>query len=111
MHWEFFGIFLRGIKSSYIESIEKHSLGCKQKFDLYVKWLKVCPDGSWSDVVTALEKAKEFTLAERIKSLHNNEQHESLEDLAKDIPIGRALVDKQSTSYRGQYTLCRQFTQ
>ena len=76
VYWETFGIQLRGIRYEDIETIERNKVGNNpgQKLALYNKWLKVCPNASWSDVVIALEKAKEHTLAEQVKSLHNNEQ-------------------------------------
>ncbi len=35
---------------------------------MFRKWLQVCPDASWSDVVRALKKARENKLAEEIES-------------------------------------------
>ena len=76
VEWEVFGTHLRGIKSKDIEIIRRDEVANtpRQKIALYNKWLSVCPDATWSDVVIALEKAQEFTLAEQVKSQHNNQQ-------------------------------------
>ena len=47
-----------------IKKLEKETTNWsvdKQKLALYDKWLSVCPDAIWSDVITALEKANELT--------------------------------------------------
>ena len=76
VEWEIFGTYLREIKPEDIEIIKKDEVANtpRQKIALFNKWLSVCPDATWSDVVIALEKAQEFTLAEQVKSLHNNQQ-------------------------------------
>ena len=74
VEWEIFGTYLRGIKSKDVTIIERIPNHARQKIALFNKWLSVCPDATWSDVVIALEKAQEFTLAEQVKSQHNNQQ-------------------------------------
>ncbi len=72
--WEKFGLQLRGVKNEDIETIKKNhpADNAGQRLALYHKWLTVCPDASWSDVVIALEKAGEYTLAEHIKIRQHN---------------------------------------
>ena len=75
--WETFGIQLRGIEYEDIETIMKEKAGnnAGQKLALYHKWLTVCPDATWRDVSTALEKASKFTLEKSINSLPISEQY------------------------------------
>ena len=67
VHWEKFGLHLPGIESSDIERI-KRDKSCvdEQKLSLYNRWLSVCLNTSWSDVITALETAEEKTLANKV---------------------------------------------
>ncbi len=65
--WKSFAINLRGIQSSHVEEIhgnERTITDCKN--DLYMKWLRVCPDAKWSDVVTALKAIDEHVLADTL---------------------------------------------
>ena len=60
VNWETFGLHLPGIENSDIEKIKLDRLEVDQrKLSFYNKWLSVCPEASWSHVITALEKAKE----------------------------------------------------
>ena len=66
--WQTFGGFLLGIQDNHIEKIELDCHGVdNQKRGLYSKWLEVCPDASWQNVITALEKADKKALAADIK--------------------------------------------
>ncbi len=67
--WEIFALYLPGISDDDIFVIEKNKRDdvVDQKFALYKKWLEVCPTASWKDVINALEKVKENTVAEQIK--------------------------------------------
>ena len=104
--WEIFGTHLRKIKSKDIEIIERLPSVHKQKFALYRKWLKVCPDATWSDVVIALEKAQEFTLAEQVKSLRNNEQCDGRQMKEIVIPLEEEdVVINELEQFHSSYTL------
>ena len=68
--WKRFALYLRGIDETKIENIDadnKRDDVCDQKIALYTKWLKVCPDASWEDVIAALEAIHELTLAKKLK--------------------------------------------
>lgn len=38
-----------------------------QKIALYNKWLSVCPEAKWSDVISALERTSHILLASKVK--------------------------------------------
>ena len=67
VNWQKFGTFLPGIKSEHIQVIECDIRGNDlQKAALFSKWLSVHPDTSWQDVLFALEKSQNYTLASRV---------------------------------------------
>ena len=63
VNWQKFGTFLPGIKSEHIQVIERDIL---QKAALFSKWLSVHPEASWQDVLFALEKSQNYTLASKV---------------------------------------------
>ena len=66
VNWQKFGAFLPGIKSEHIQVIERDIRGTDlQKAALFSKWLSVHPKASWQDVMFALEKSQEYTLASK----------------------------------------------
>lgn len=67
VNWKQFGNNLPGITNIMIKEIEhiNQTIG-KQKEALYTKWIEVCPNGSWRDVILALHKCGEDNLAEHI---------------------------------------------
>ena len=67
VNWQKFGTFLPGIKSEHIQVIERDFRGTDlQKAALFSKWLSVHPEASWKDVLFALEKSQEYSLASRV---------------------------------------------
>ena len=63
VNWQKFGTFLPGIKSEDIQVIERDNRGTdKQKAALFSKWLSLCPEASWQDVMSALQKSRELSL-------------------------------------------------
>ena len=67
VNWQKFGTFLPGIKSEHIQVIERDIRGTDlQKGALFSKWLSVHPEASWQDVLFALEKSQEHSLASRV---------------------------------------------
>ena len=67
VNWQKFGTFLPGIKSEHIQVIEHDIRGTDlQKAALFSKWLSIHPEASWQDVLFALEKSQEYTLASRV---------------------------------------------
>ena len=67
VNWQKFGTFLPGIKSEHIQVIERDIRGTDlQKAALFSKWLNVHPETSWQDVLFALDKSQNYTLASRV---------------------------------------------
>ena len=67
VNWQKFGTFLPGIESEHIQVIERESTRIdQQKSALFMKWLSVHPEASWQDVLFALEKSQEYTLASKV---------------------------------------------
>ena len=67
VNWQTFGTFLPGIKSEHIQVIECENRRInQQKAALFMKWLSVHSEGSWQDVLFALEKSQEYTLASKL---------------------------------------------
>ena len=67
VNWQKFGTFLTGIKSEHIQVIERDIRGNDlQKAALFSKWLSVLPEASWQDVLSALEKSQEYSLASKV---------------------------------------------
>ena len=63
VNWQKFGTFLPGIKSEHIQVIERDKKeNDQQKATLFSKWLSVCPEASWYDVMSALQKSQELAL-------------------------------------------------
>ena len=74
--WKRFAINLQGIESFHIQEIngnERKITDCKN--DLYMKWLQVCPDAKWSDVVTALRAIDEHALADTLTGSTGGTSH------------------------------------
>ena len=68
MHWERVAIQLPKIDQSDIDKIKNDNSKTEdRKQVLYDKWLRVHLDASWEDVIRALEKAEENTLAENLR--------------------------------------------
>ena len=68
--WERFALHLPGIDQADIDVIKENSRDdvVDRKMTLYKKWLRVFPSASWSDVIQALEKVKENTIASSLRS-------------------------------------------
>ena len=67
VNWQKFGTFLPGIKSEHIQVIECENRRIDlQKTALFTKWLSVHPEASWQDVLFALEKSQEYSLASKV---------------------------------------------
>ena len=67
--WKRFALYLPGIDQSDIEVIvtEKRDDVAEQRLLLFSKWLSVHPKATWQDVIHALEKADEFTIANKLR--------------------------------------------
>ena len=69
VHWELFAIYLPGIDTVDIELIKMDHIYHieSQKIALFSAWLSRYPRASWKDVVFALEKIQEYTIATKIR--------------------------------------------
>ena len=68
VNWQIFATHLPDFTRGDIEQIEQDNHDVqRQKLELYGTWLRRCPNASWNDIVLALEKARENTLADIIK--------------------------------------------
>ena len=69
VNWKSFGLCLPGLTQTQILKIdaEIHAKIDDKKIALYSEWLKVHSKATWKDVITALIKAEENTLAQVIK--------------------------------------------
>ena len=69
--WELFGMHLKGMKFSAITEIDSEHQNIEaKKAHLYDKWLRVCSDASWEDVVAALHKIDENRIASQVEKQH-----------------------------------------
>ena len=69
VNWQIFATHLPDLTRGDIEQIEQDNRDVRrQKLELYGIWLRRCPNASWNDIVIALEKSKENTLADVIKT-------------------------------------------
>ena len=68
--WECFALHLPRISAADIAAIKRDNpLNISnQKISLYEKWLRLYPQASWDNVINALGKAKEYTLAKQIQT-------------------------------------------
>ena len=72
VNWQRFATHLPDFTRGDIEQIEQDNRDVQQqKLELYGTWLRRCPNASWKDVVLALDKARENTLADVIKMKFN----------------------------------------
>ena len=68
VNWQIFATLLPGLTSGDIEEIKQGNDNVpQQKLCLYRKWLQRCPNSSWENVILALEKAHENTLADILR--------------------------------------------
>lgn len=113
--WIPFGENLPGIREAHIETIKaenRDQIGA-QKRGLFNKWLAVCPEASYKDVVNALERAEEPALAATIRKMVTGEAVEEEDkgerkkekgatppvaktalDVTKIIDVIKAVLDK-----------------
>ena len=68
VNWQRFATHLPALTRGDIEQIEQENRDVQQqKIELFRTWLQRCPNASWNDIVLALFKARENTLADAIK--------------------------------------------
>ena len=104
IEWERFALYLPGmteVNTAVIKRNKKDDV-ISQKLSLYKIWLKVYPNASWQDVVQALKKAEENTLANAIESkflglqaVQSPEQPQSEEkQVTGEIEVSESVVNK-----------------
>ena len=72
VNWQRFATHLPNITRGDVEQIEQDNRDVqRQKLELYGTWLRKCPNASWNDIVLALVKAGENTLADIINMKFN----------------------------------------
>ena len=105
--WEIFAVHLRGMKKRDIDLIKRNHRGDaeQQKLELYGKWLEVCPDASWGDVVKALKDCQNNALAEKVS---NKYLSETVTGFRNKLPKGirkptRAMEDSDSEQEGSRY--------
>ena len=69
VNWQDLAILLPKIGMEHIRTIETNypQNNNRQKNELYNKWLEVCPNATWSDVIGGLRKVEQTTLADNIE--------------------------------------------
>ena len=78
--WQMFGLYLPGIKQKDIEKIEEDKTGVdNRKRALRSKWDKVHPNGTWDDVIKALKRMEENTLAVEIEEKLDKEKGKGID--------------------------------
>ncbi len=74
--WKSFAVHLRRIEPYQIREIQANeNTLSNSKLALYMKWLQVCPDAKWSDVVTALREIDEHVLADTLTGSTGGTSH------------------------------------
>ena len=81
--WQSLAIALPKIEMDHIETIEKnYKLEERQKLAFYKKWLEVCPNATWSDIIDGLKEIECNAIAEGLEEKltatakeHNTTQH------------------------------------
>ena len=72
VNWQRFATHLPNLTRGDIEQIEQDNRDVQQqKLELFGTWLRRCPNASWNNIVLALEKSKQNTLADNIKMKFN----------------------------------------
>ena len=67
--WESFAIHLPGIYfADTVKITRDFSRVSRQKLELFDLWLRRCPLASWTDVISALKKIGEDTMARDIET-------------------------------------------
>ena len=103
VEWERFGLYLPGMTSHGIEKITKQKdSDCLKKLALYKEWLKICPSPAWEDIIMALEKVGENTLASKIKQKTNTCSSPSKENqqVINKVKVSKHVIDELGEMHR-----------
>ena len=98
VNWEQVALHLPKIDTSVIEIIikEKPSNVAGQKLALWTKWLNMYPEGTWEDVISALEKAEEIALAKSLTHAYcrSVKKHTTIHEFGKIVIELQEMQDK-----------------
>ena len=103
VEWERFGLYLPGMTSHGIEKITKQKdSDCLKKLALFKEWLKICPSPAWEDIIMALEKVGENTLASKIKQKTNTCSSLSKENqqVINRVKVSKHVIDELNKMHR-----------
>ena len=94
--WERFGLYLPGMSMNDIKRIkierDNDSIPLK-KLSLYEEWLKRCSFPTWENVVEALEKISEKTLANKVRVSTTSTISDSNQQAAK-MEVSKHVIDE-----------------
>uniref|UniRef100_A0A1X7TZ28 Death domain-containing protein n=1 Tax=Amphimedon queenslandica TaxID=400682 RepID=A0A1X7TZ28_AMPQE len=98
--WVPFGENLPGIREAHIQLIQaqnRDQIG-PQKRELFNKWLAICPEASYNDVVNALEIAEQPVLAANVRKMVTGEsvevdKGEKKKEKGATPPVAKTAVD------------------
>ena len=103
VEWERFGLYLPGMTGHGIEKISKRKdSDCLKKLALFKEWLKICPYPDWEDIIMALEKVGENTLASKIKQKTNTCSSLSKENqqVINKVKVSKHIIDELGEMHR-----------
>ena len=106
--WQHVATYLTEIEQSTIQIIERNHKNdvADQKLELCREWLRVYPHATWEDVVEALCKANENSIAENIKEIYlsksnvqnsasGSEEHPTVISTLESLPPHEATIEKE----------------
>ena len=93
--WERVAVHLPDLYQTDIEVIKRD---CRddvkdQKLDLYKTWLEKCPHASWSDVIAALEKAEQRSLASKLRNKFPEDQAAQQPGEKMEVKVSKEIVE------------------
>ena len=101
VEWERFGLYLPGMTIHGIEKITKQKdSDSLKKLALYKEWLKICPSPAWEDIIMALEKVGENTLASKIKQKTNTCSKENQQATIEKVQVSKHVIDELDEMHR-----------
>ena len=98
VNWERFALHLPGVSPTEIDIIKKNKRDdvVDQRLELYETWLRIYPNASWGDVILALEKVQENTIASTVRSLvfHTIAAISPKKTLTDEVQVSKDVVQK-----------------
>ena len=95
VYWERVALHLPDFNQTDIDLIKRN---CRddvkdQKLDLYKTWLEKCPHASWSDVIGALEKAEQRSLASKLRNKFPEDQAAQQPGEKMEVKVSKDIVE------------------